>query len=763
MALSFNQRQKFRSQPEQVVEEFKLGGGLVTDIHETKLDPSQSPNLQDVIFDTTANLKTRNGYLRYNGNPVGIASDQSNTGASAGTVELDATGDWVGQTFQPSGAMSVTQIDLYLAMETSGDEQYFQAQLWSTSGSAPSAILTNGTGQTKLVSGTSETAYSFRFRRPVALSAATTYAIILKPVVVQSTVQTIKHVLVHRTGAAYANGEIYTSTDSGLNWAAAGNDLKFVVYSGGDTGSTGLVRFYGDSGVQQSLAKFGTGIYRGNDSNGAMTTISMGNSITPSSADYWDYTVSNGTLLLVDNSNRILKYRGSTNATYTTGTVSVTDGSATVTGSGTSWSTVTNAEVGEYIKLPDGKWYKIASIASNTSLTIELTYYGDTASGQTYIISPWGVVEGRFNDGAAAPTSEAPSGLVRPTPEYIENHINRIWTLNGNSLRFSALDTSISGEHFNDWDTGSNAGQILIPFGKGDSGTGLYSLNNSLYVFGRRSIWGVYGNSPSNFELRNVTNEIGMISKRTLVEWNDLLVFQSDFGIYLFDGSNLKNISEQVVNTLIDDWANKTSPVATLWDNKYVISYTSDGGSYNDSALFYDLQVGTWWKIANFYASAWMSWAGGTDDGRLYFASSNQGSFYRWDTGSHDDGYAIESLYDTPSINFGSGMNDKALKRFYLQQLALGDWNMSITMYTNISETTTSGSAINLTTGSNALWDVAQWDVDSWSGEGALITTRVAEFQGQGKYFKFRFAQTGYSEGYEILGLTGTARPRRLT
>lgn len=760
MPTSFNQKQTFRSQPEQIVEEFKLGGGLVTDVHETKLQPNQSPNLGDVIYDTTGNLLTRNGYLRYNGDPIGATSDEANTGASTGTITLSAVGDYVAQTFQVGTIASIVQVDFYLAMSGATTSQYMQAELWSGA-TGPSARLISA--QKKLISGNSETAYSFRFRVPYSLSATTEYAVVLKPVIVQTTTQTISTVLVHRTGNSYASGAAYSSSDSGLNWSAISNvDLKFNVYTGGATGSTGLMRFYGDNGIAQTFAKFGASYYRGNDTTGAISTITMGNSITPAAAEFVDYTVSNGTLLVVDNSNYILKYRGSTNAAYTTGTISVTNGSAAVTGSGTTWNTSTNAEVGEYIQLPDSKWYKITAIASNTSLTIESTYYGSTLSAQSYIISPWGVVQGRFNSGGTSPTSESVTTLVRPTPAFIENHVNRIWTLTGNSLRFSVLDTSITGEHFNDWDTGSNAGEIIIPNGNGDTGTGLYSLNNSLYIFQRRAIWRLYGNSPGNFELRNVTNEIGMISQKTLVEWNDLLVFLSDFGLYLFDGSNLRNISEGVVNTLIDSWANKTSPVAVLWDNKYLISYTASGDTVNSAALFYDLQAGTFWKVNNFYASAWMAWAGGTDDGRLYFASSNQGSIYRWDTGGHDDGYDIESLYDTPSIGFGSGMNDKSLKRFYLQQLARGDWNVSTTMFGNISETTTSGGAINLSPGNAALWGVAQWGVDSWSGEGALVTTRLAEFQGQGRYFKFRFSQTGYGEGFEILGMTGTARSRRL-
>lgn len=746
---------RFRSQPEQVVEEFDFVGGLVTDAHETKLQPSQSPNLANVIFNDTGSIKTRNGYLRYNTDPIGIASDQANTGASTGSLAIDAPGDYVAQTFQASGAISTVQVDVYMAMQTANQEQLVRVDLWSTA-TTPSAILTNGKGQIKLVSGTSETKYSFRLRIPQSLSAATSYAIVVKPVVSGSS-QTVNQVNVYHRGSTYANGQVYTSVDSGLNWTGdSAKDLRFEVFSGGNTGVTGLTRFYTDTGIQQLLAKVGTSIYRGNDGTGAMTAITFPSGVALTSANFLDTTISNNTLLVVDDSNRIKKYRGSTNANYSTGTITVTNGDATITGSGTSWNTATNAEVGEYIQLPDSKWYKIASIASDTSLEIELSYQGSTLAGQSYVISPWGEVQGKLN------SSTAITGLIRPTPSSIENHINRIWTLEGNTLRFSVLDTSVTEEHFNDWDTSNNAGTIIIPSGRGDTGTGLYSINGYLYIFQKNAIWEIFGNSPNNFELRNISNEVGATSKRTIVEYDRYLVFFSGKDIYLFDGANLKNLTDGRINNLIDSWANTTSPSATLWGNRYILSYTPSGGSTNSEAIFYDFTRDIWGKMDATYANVWSNWNGGTDTGQIYFGSSNQGSIYRWDTGGHDDGYEIATLYDTPSLSFGAGMNDKAIKKFYLQQLALGDWEMNVTQLSNISETEIPGEAINLSTGDSALFDVAEFDVDSFPSEGTLITTRVAEFQGLAKYFKFRLEQEGYQEGIEVLGLTGTSRLRRL-
>lgn len=755
MPVNYQNNIKFKNVPEEQLDEFNFIGGLVTDVHETKLEPNQASDLANIIYNSTKSIKTRNGFTRYNNDPIGIASDQANTGASTGSLPITATTDFVAQTFVPSGTINTVQIDAYLAMQTSGQTQYVRLEIWSTTAGEPTSLITNGKSQIKLISGTGETEYNFRFRQPVVLTTGTTYAIVIKPFVRGST-QTVNQVNVYHRGATYANGSVYTSTDTGITWTADTNkDLRFEVFSGGDTGHTGLLRYYNDSGVQQLLTKVGASFYRGDDITGAMTAITLP-SLTLNADNYIDSTMTNNTLLIVDGENYIKKYRGSTNANYSTGTISVTNGSSSVTGSSTVWNTSTNAEANEYIKLPDNKWYKILSIGSDTSLEIEIDYEGSTLAGQTYTISPWGDVQGALS------SSTAVANQTRPTPSYIENHLNRIWTIEGNTLRFSALDTSITEEHFNDFDTSNNAGTIIIPSGKGDTCTGLYSMNGYLYVFQRNAIWEIFGTSPANFELRSISNELGLTSRRTLVEFDRFIIFYSGKDIYLFDGTNFKNLSEGKVGTLIDDWASITSPSAVLWNNNYIISYTTSGNSYNSEALVYDITNDVFSKLENIYINCWSSWTGGTDTGQIYFGSSNQGSIYRWDVGGNDDGYEITTRYTTGSIGLGANMNDKAIKRFYLQQLALGDYNMTVTQFTDITENETTGTAINLLSGATSLWDTAVWDTDVWSAEGSIVTNRVAEFQGIAKYFKFIFDQEGYDEGIEILGMNVTARMRRL-
>ena len=70
---------------------------------------------------------------------------------------------------------------------------------------------------------------------------------------------------------------------------------------------------------------------------------------------------------------------------YLAGTASVTNGSATVTGSGTLWSANVSA-ADSFTIAGDGVMYDVASVDSDTQVTLSAPYAGTTASGVVYAI-----------------------------------------------------------------------------------------------------------------------------------------------------------------------------------------------------------------------------------------------------------------------------------------------------------------------------------------------------------------------------------------
>lgn len=71
---------------------------------------------------------------------------------------------------------------------------------------------------------------------------------------------------------------------------------------------------------------------------------------------------------------------------YRAGTVAVTTGQNTVTGTGTAFSA--NSRVGDAFQGPDGRWYEVTNIASEIVLSIAPAYQGATATGGVYGLAP---------------------------------------------------------------------------------------------------------------------------------------------------------------------------------------------------------------------------------------------------------------------------------------------------------------------------------------------------------------------------------------
>ncbi len=95
-------------------------------------------------------------------------------------------------------------------------------------------------------------------------------------------------------------------------------------------------------------------------------------------------------------------------ADYSTGTVTATNGSASIVGAGTSFLTTYLQVAGSVLPLNlwlklnlpagDGNWYKISSIESATGLTLVNTYVGGTTSGATFTIGQMPLLLEDFHD-----------------------------------------------------------------------------------------------------------------------------------------------------------------------------------------------------------------------------------------------------------------------------------------------------------------------------------------------------------------------------
>lgn len=150
--------------------------------------------------------------------------------------------------------------------------------------------------------------------------------------------------------------------------AAAATSLTVANNSGFATNDYVVVGLIGQEGASIDKISGTTGT----------TTLSF-------AVDTIDFAHSVNTPVTYMKYNQVKFYLGDWSARYSTGTISITKNSATVTGSGTSWGSITT----NYALLLNGKWYDIKSVDSTTQITLTENYTDDTVSSASYALVPF--------------------------------------------------------------------------------------------------------------------------------------------------------------------------------------------------------------------------------------------------------------------------------------------------------------------------------------------------------------------------------------
>lgn len=165
---------------------------------------------------------------------------------------------------------------------------------------------------------------------------------------------------------------------------------------------------------------------------------------------------------------------------YKSGTVSVTQNSNAVIGTSTAF--IANSRVGDAFRGPDGGWYEITNIASDTAMSISPNYQGPTSSSGAYALAP---MQGYVKDSADAlrslvnqfgaklaalgttgnydilPVAKGGTGSSQPTSDFLtEGATNKFFT----AIR--AIQSALTGVVFTDASAVVAADTILAAVGK---------------------------------------------------------------------------------------------------------------------------------------------------------------------------------------------------------------------------------------------------------------------------------------------------------
>lgn len=255
---------------------------------------------------------------------------------------------------------------------------------------------------------------------------------------------------------------------------------------------------------------------------------------------------------------------------YSTGTISVTNGSAAVTGSGTAW--VAAVRAGWAMIMPNGLPYEIASVNSDTGITLVNVYTGTTQTGQAYSVMPTqgleanlvtalndlltnyqgvydGVGQGKFLDGTvAAPgirfAGDEDTGLYRPASNQLAAAAGGVmrWLLSSTAF---TVNVPITGSAVQSSASDTTAGKLMAvgAFGLGGASVDVADLDTA--PIGSIGSFGVTAlNKPTP---NGITNAAGTVFTQ---EWNGTTTTQ--IAHLIFPATHDNTLFTRMKNT--DGW-----------------------------------------------------------------------------------------------------------------------------------------------------------------------------------------------------------------
>lgn len=153
----------------------------------------------------------------------------------------------------------------------------------------------------------------------------------------------------------------------------------------------------------------------------------------------------------------------------------------------------------------------------------------------------------------------------------------------------------------------------------------IWALRDSIIVFGTQRIERIIGSIPppgGDMELQMLFG-VGCDDPRSIVEFEDRVVFASSYGIFVTDGSAVDDVTEIVGarpywEQIMSGYSPSTWSIAAgRIRNSYVVS-VMNGSTFVD-CLMIDMQQKRWWRLSNVKAT--MFWGSVSAAPECFFAS----------------------------------------------------------------------------------------------------------------------------------------------
>lgn len=224
----------------------------------------------------------------------------------------------------------------------------------------------------------------------------------------------------------------------------------------------------------------------------------------------------------------------------------------------------------------------------------------------------------------------------------------------------------------------------------GDKMTNLKSYYTQLLLFKERSFHALSGDDPSNFTLRQISDQYGAISKRAVATFEDKCFFLDRKGIVEFNGANVAIVSDRIEHIFNRMNLSAAATFAIMQHvgrrNEVWTAIPCDGATFNNCIIVYDYQVQAFTVFDGLSPSA-LTVSRATFSQYFPFFGDYSGRVHNFGESLYsDNGVGMTALFQTRNYNGEMGFSvQKLWRRLFLDtnQQASSTQTINIDFYVN--------------------------------------------------------------------------------
>ena len=252
---------------------------------------------------------------------------------------------------------------------------------------------------------------------------------------------------------------------------------------------------------------------------------------------------------------------------------------------------------------------------------------------------------------------------------------------------------------------------------------------NEIIIYKERSIFvlDITGNfDDGDWTVQPISTTVGTIAPRSVVSLGNDQWFLSNepIAIRSLKRTNFDKILVDAVSLPVQDIFDGTNDsgfninkseidkaAAVLFDNKYIIAFSTGSSEVNNTVLVHDFKWNAWYLIKNWFPASWIKF-----NNSLYYIDANDGRVLKCFSGTTGDfregpeylnsasvpNVGIEWVYQTKSLDFDNQENYKQSDSVEVEADPTGDFEMDVYInldnegWSNVGDLNLAGQSITL-------------------------------------------------------------------